>query len=233
MTSDTAKAWALPASVCLVGVSWGYSAYTHLFKPGGNTAPPSVRALAAFVAVKALLILAIVVPLLRANGESLADLGLTRGAFRGAAGRGAAVAIGVFLFVDVLLGSLLKALGLPSTEGRIGALFRDPREALFWIFAGVVGGGFTEELVRAFVLTRFEKAFGRNGLVLAVVADTGVFALGHLYQGVTGAIQAGASGLAFALVFLWRRKAADSMVVHAVFDLFGIAAAYALYAGRT
>lgn len=232
MTSDTAKAWALPASVCLVGVSWGYSAYTHLLKPGGNAAPPGVTAIAAFVAIKALLVLAIVLALLRASGESLADLGVTGDALRGAAGPGAAVAVGVFLFVNVLLGSLLKALGLPASEERLAALFRDPREALFWVFAGIVGGGFTEELVRAFVLTRLERAFGRPGLVFAVVADTGVFSLGHLYQGVTGAAQAGVSGLAFALVFLWRRKAADSMVVHAVFDLLGIAAAYALYAGK-
>lgn len=218
--------------MCLVGVSWGYSAYTHLLKPGGNSAPPSVRSIAGFVAIKAILVLAVVLFFLRANGESLEDLGVTGGALRSAAVRGLAVAIGVFLFVNVLLGSLLKALGLPAAEGRLGALFRDPREALFWVFAGIVGGGFAEELVRAFVLTRFERAFGRPGLVFAVVADTAVFSLGHLYQGVLGAVQAGVSGLAFALVFLWRRKAADSMVVHAVFDLLGIAAAYALYAGR-
>jgi membrane protease YdiL (CAAX protease family) len=230
--TGAARGWALPASVCLVGVSWGYSVYAHLLRPGGNAAPASVRAVAAFVAIKAVLVLGIVLFFLRADGESLADLGVTGVALRGSAGRGVAVAIGLFLVVNVLLGSLLKSLGLPPSEERLGALFRDPRQALLWIFAGVVGGGFTEELVRAFVLTRFEKALGRAGLVFAVAADTAVFSLGHLYQGVTGAVQAAASGLIFALVFLRRRKAADAMAVHAVFDLLGIAAAYALYAGR-
>jgi hypothetical protein len=33
-------------------------------------------------------------------------------------------------------------------------------------------------------------------------------------------------------VLLKRRRAADSMVVHALFDLFGVALAYLLYAAK-
>ena len=62
--------------------------------------------------------------------------------------------------------------------------------------------------------------------------DTAAFGLGHLYQGVRGAIQAAVTGLFFGVVFLKRRRAADSMVVHAIFDLLGVALAYCLYSGR-
>ena len=101
-----------------------------------------------------------------------------------------------------------------------------------WIFLAVVGGGFTEELIRAFILTRFERALGLIGLAVAVAVDSIVFGVGHLYQGVTGAGSIGVTGVLFALIFLKRRRVADSMVVHAVFDLFGILLAYLLYAAR-
>ena len=127
---------------------------------------------------------------------------------------------------------MLRALGTPARPEALPALFRDPREAPLWVFIAVVGGGFTEELIRAFVLTRFEHVMGRIGLAAAVVVDSVVFGLGHLYQGVTGAVQSGITGLLFALIFLKRRRVADSMVVHALFDLFGIALAYLLYAAR-
>jgi membrane protease YdiL (CAAX protease family) len=94
----------------------------------------------------------------------------------------------------------------------------------------VVGGGFTEELQRAFVLTRFERAFGKAGLVVALLIDSDCFGVGHLYQGYSGAVSAGITGLLLGLVFLHRRRVADAMVAHAGYDLIGVAAAYALYA---
>jgi membrane protease YdiL (CAAX protease family) len=232
VTTARARSRALWVSLAVISLFWAQSVFTHLVRPAGNAPPPGVRAIAAFVLVKAAVVLVVVFALLRADGETLPGLGFTRAAFRGSAWPGAAIALGAFVAVNAGVGGLLRALGLPGSEKRIGALFRDPREAVFWIFAAIVGGGFAEELVRAFVLTRFERAFGRPGLVFALVADTAVFTLGHLYQGITGAIQAGTAGVVFAFVFLWRRRVADAMAVHALFDLLGIAAAYALYAGR-
>ena len=232
VTAASARSRALWVSLAAISLFWAQAVFTHIVRHGGNAPPPGVRAIAAFVLLRAVVVLAVVLALLLADGETLAGLGFTRAAFRGAAWPGAAIALGAFVAVNAGLGGVLTALGLPGSGERIGALFRDPREAVFWIFAAIVGGGFTEELVRAFVLTRFERAFGRPGLVFALVADTAVFTLGHLYQGITGAIQAGTAGLVFAFVFLWRRRVADAMAVHALFDLLGIAAAYALYAGK-
>src|SRR5256885_1876573 len=85
----------------------------------------------------------------------------------------------------------------------------------YGLFAAIVGGGFAEELQRAFVLTRFEQAFGRAGLILAIAVDTMVFALGHLYQGVVGALYVGVLGSVCVVVFLSSRRVADAMVAHA------------------
>ena len=232
MPSLSWKRFALPVSVLLIVAYWAASAWAQLSRAGGGSLPGSVRAIAVFVCLKTAVAVAVVWTLLRANEERLADLRFTGPSLKAAFVWGPLIAAGAFLLVDVVLGSTLKALGTPTRPQALPALFRDPREAPLWVFAAVVGGGFTEELIRAFVLTRFDRALGRIGLAVAVVVDTFVFGLGHLYQGVTGAIQAGASGLLFALIFLRRRRAADSMVVHALFDLFGVALAYLLYAGK-
>lgn len=194
--------------------------------------PGSVWAIAGFVCIKTTLAVAVVWALLRANEERFLDLGFSGPFLKAALVWGPLVAAVVFLFVNVVLGSVLKALGTPARPEALPALFRDPREAPLWVFLAVVGGGFTEELIRAFILTRFERALGRIGLAVAVVVDSAVFGLGHLYQGVTAALQSGVTGLLFALIFLKRRRVADSMVAHAIFDLFGIALAYLLYAAR-
>jgi membrane protease YdiL (CAAX protease family) len=43
-------------------------------------------------------------------------------------------------------------------------------------------------------------------------------------------VTSGFTGLLLGLIFLQRRRVIDAMAVHALFDLMGIAAAYALYA---
>jgi len=230
--SPALKRFGLPVSVLLIVAYWAFSVWAQLFRAGGAAVPGSVLAIAALVSVKTALAVSVVWTLLDANGERIANLGLTGPSLKAAFVWGPLLAAGVFVSVNVVLGSVLRALGTPPRPEALSALFRDPREAPLWVFLAIVGGGFTEELIRAFVLTRFEHALGRIGLTVAVVVDSAIFGLGHLYQGVTAVIQSGITGLLFALIFLKRRRAADSMVVHALFDLFGIALAYLRYAAK-
>jgi membrane protease YdiL (CAAX protease family) len=230
--SSALRRFALPVSVLLIVAFWAFSVWAQLFRAGGGAVPGSVRTIVAFVCVKTALAVAVVLTLLYANEERLASLGFTGPALKSAFVWGPLVAAGVFVSVNVVLGSVLRTLGAPARPEALRALFRDPREAPLWVFLAIVGGGFTEELIRAFVLTRFERALGRVGLVAAVVVDSAIFGLGHLYQGVTAAVQSEITGLLFALIFLKRRRVADSMVVHALFDLFGVALAYFLYAAK-
>jgi membrane protease YdiL (CAAX protease family) len=225
------KRLALPISIAVILAHWLYEAAALFVRQGGAPLPDSVVKLALFVCAKTAVLLAVVWPLLRAGGEHFSDLGIGLQPLRHALFPGTLFAVGLFLLVNVLLGSVLSSLGGGGTAPAVRALFRDPREAPLWAFCAVAGGGFNEELERAFVLTRFERAFGRWGLALAVATDSAVFGVGHLYQGAAGAVKAGLEGVLFALLFLWRRRAADAMVAHAGGDLLGVAAAYALYAG--
>ena len=160
------KRIALPLSIAVILTSWLYSAAIALVPSGQPFAPTSVGQLALFVCLKTAIAVGVIVPLLWANGESLADLGFGLRALRLAWFRGLLLAVGVFLITNLLVNSLLAAAGVggTGTSPTVVALFRDPREVPLWVFCAVVGGGFSEELVRAFVLTRFGQAFGAWGL---------------------------------------------------------------------
>ena len=222
------RRFALLLSLAVILAAWGWALWRQL-GPGEAPAPGSVRELTLFVTVRAVVVLALVVALLRANGERLADLGFGARPVRESWLRGLLLAAGLFVLINIVLNSALQALGVPGKPEAVPALFRDPREAPLWVWIAVVGGGFTEELQRAFVITRFERQWGRTGLVLGIAADSVMFGLGHSYQGLLAMIGCGLSGLLYALIFLRRRRVADAMAAHAGFDLLSAAAAYALY----
>jgi membrane protease YdiL (CAAX protease family) len=224
------KRVALHLSVAIILAYWLYSAGVNLLRSSEAGLPGSVGQLALVVGLKSAIILAVVWPLLRASGERLADLGFGPRLLGRSLLPGTLWAVALFVLGHLVIGSFLSAVGLGrGTSPSVRALFRDPREAPLWVFCAVVGGGFNEELVRAFALTRFEEAFGQRGLALAVVVDSMAFGTGHLYQGTSGAVVAGLMGLSFALIFVHRRRVADAMVAHAGFDVLGVAGAYALY----
>jgi membrane protease YdiL (CAAX protease family) len=182
--------------------------------------------------VKATLFTVVMAALMRAAGERIADLGFRLPSLREALVVGVPLTLALFVVTNIVLNTALTALLGGGSSHSIAHLFRDPAQAPLWVLTALVGGGYAEELERAFVLTRFERRFGRAGLVVGIVLSTIVFGLGHLYQGPAGAISAGFTGLACVFVFLRRRRVMDAMLVHAAFDLLGIAAAYALYANR-
>jgi membrane protease YdiL (CAAX protease family) len=218
-------------SILLIVAYWVISAAKLLSAAGRPYFPDSVRVLALYAGVRAAVVLALVWSLLRASGERLADLGLGVRAVKLALVRGLLLAVGIFVLEHAVANGVRAVLGGGTgTAPAVVALFRDPREAPYWVFAAVIGGGFTEELQRAFVLTRFERAFGKVGLTVALLIDSACFGIGHLYQGPSAAVTTALTGLVFGLVFLHRRRVADAMVAHAGFDLIGVAAAYALYA---
>ncbi len=84
-------------------------------------------------------------------------------------------------------------------------------------------------MVRAFVLTRAERASGRRGLIIALAVDCVEFGLAHRYQGAQAVVTFGLMGVLCSLIFLRRRRVADAMVAHAGYDLLVVATAYGLY----
>jgi membrane protease YdiL (CAAX protease family) len=219
---------ALVVSVGLIVCYWAGFGASRLLRP--HPMPDSVTVIALNVCVRAAIVAGLVWILLRATGESVRELGFSRDGTGRFLIRSGLLALALFVIANVVLNTVFATLVGGGQAPPIAALFRDPNEAPYWIFSAIVGGGISEELLRAFVLTRFEKLLGRSGLVLALVVDSIVFGLGHLYQGNASAVTSGITGLLLALVFLQRRRVIDAMAVHALFDLMGIAAGYALYA---
>lgn len=224
------RTW-LRVSVAVIVAWWIVMTVRQLTHPA---IPHSVSGIAVSVTLRAIEALVVAWLLLRLSGESLADLGLTRRGFGRSLAWGALVAVGAWVVINVGVNSLLANLfRTGGTPPILRELFRNPADLPAWIVAAVVGGGFHEELKRAFALSRFERLLGRPGLVVALVIDSIVFGLGHLYQGWSGAASAGVTGLICAFVYLRRRRVVDAMIVHALFDLLGIAVAYLLYAQRS
>jgi membrane protease YdiL (CAAX protease family) len=220
---------ALPLSIVVIVSYWAFMIVRQLLR--APDAHRTANSIFVGACLRAAITAALVCLLLRAGGETMRVLGFTIDRPAVFARYTAALAAALFVVVNVVLNNVFANLvGTGSAVPPIAELFRDPRSAPVWVLSAIIGGGFGEELGRAFVLTRFEKAFGRQGLVAAVVVDCIVFGMGHLYQGRASAISTGFSGLAFVFIFLWRRRVIDAMAVHALFDLMGIAAAYALYA---
>lgn len=222
----------LVLSVVAVVAYWIVFATSRLLRDPATALPTSILALFLRKLVEAGTLAVVVGVLLARSRETWDDLGVSGRHLARSVLEGLAWGAVLFVVVNVGVNSLVSSLLGGAADSATRALFRDPAQAPWWVLTAIVGGGFAEELTRAFALTRFDRLFGRVGLVVALVLDSIVFGIGHLYQGRAGAVSAGITGFLFALIFLRRRRATDAMAAHAAFDLYGIAAAYALYGGR-
>jgi len=179
----------------------------------------------AFVVISATLLLVL-------SREKYGDLGFHGRRLLGQIGLG--VLFGVLIFVlDTLLISPVASALVPETASQgvdMSVFFGKLSYVPIWLAIALLKGGLTEELWRIFGLTRFEKLFGRTGLVLALIASSLAFGLGHAYQGLGAVLAEGVQGLLYAGVYLRKRSAWEPVVAHAVFDLIGITLGFLIYA---
>ncbi|HXN45109.1 MAG TPA: type II CAAX endopeptidase family protein [Bryobacteraceae bacterium] len=89
------------------------------------------------------------------------------------------------------------------------------------LFATVaIGAGIAEELAfRGFLLFYFATFLPGLGTLVAVLASSAAFGLGHLYQGVRGVALTAALGLFMAALYVLSGSLLVPMVVHAALDL--------------
>ena len=120
----------------------------------------------------------------------------------------------------------------PELSTVVEGWVREPCGLPWLLVFSVLGGGFLEELERAFYLTRFERGFGTAGSIGATIVGTFHFATLHLYQGHWQALSAGGLGLVMAVWFLRRRRAAETIVAHAGFDVAMVLIVYAAATSR-
>jgi membrane protease YdiL (CAAX protease family) len=196
-------AWALTAA------GW------HALGTDGEILLPFV--LAVLLADSAILI-ALMVLLTRAHGESVRELWLGRRPVLGEGTLGALLIPVVFLLVVALLfGLRATAPWLHNLDTNpLEQLAGTPAEAAAVGLVGILAGGVREELQRAFLLRRFEQHLG--GPVVGVVVLSVAFGLGHLVQGWDAAVTTGVLGAFWAVIYLRRRSTIAPMVSHAGFN---------------
>ncbi|HVL66333.1 MAG TPA: CPBP family intramembrane glutamic endopeptidase [Vicinamibacterales bacterium] len=184
--------------------------------PEGGLNPRFVFTLSLLDAV---LVIALVVLLLRAHGESAREVLLGRVRMLKEAFVGIAMIPLAFLVLVLILGLVLTY--APSLRN----VPRNPLEDMLLnrtdtaIFAVVVlvAGGVREEIQRGFILHRFERYLG--GGAVGVVVHSLLFGAGHLEQGYDAAIVTATLGAFWGIVYLRRRSIVAPMVSHAGFNL--------------
>lgn len=179
-----------------------------------------VRSLALWMCAAAGATTIVVAAAMRGSGERFTDLGF-RPSFLPLPAPNARVGI---LVAFAALGGLAGiVLGGPRTDSRppsIFAAFAQEQHGVFWMaLVGLVGGAYREELLRAFCLTRFERVFGRPGLLAAMAIDSVVFGLGHRYQGDAAVVFSAVMGLGYAGIFVRSRRVIDAMLAHGAWNL--------------
>ena len=162
--------------------------------------------------------------LLYLSNEKYKDIGFHKKAILKQVSFGTAFGLLIFVLQSIIVSPIIYALlpkGLPEGIENDG-LFENIHYLPFWIFIAVFFGPFVEEFSRIFMLTRFEKCFGKFGLLLAVIIGSIVFGIGHFYEGFGSIISIGIGGTLFALIYLRKRLALEPIVAHATFNLVGI-----------
>ncbi|OEK01103.1 hypothetical protein BFP97_06090 [Roseivirga sp. 4D4] len=128
-----------------------------------------------------------------------------------------------FALTRMLIDPMLNSIFPRDDQGPgIMAHFTNMSNLWIWLLFGIIGGGFVEELQRVFIFSTFEKWKGKGIIAWVVLIDIISFGIGHLYQGLSGAISAAISGLIFALIYLRKRSFLEAFTAHAIYDVIGI-----------
>lgn len=171
-----------------------------------------------FLLTEATLTLLILWGILGINGESLTCLGWGFWKWKKEALIG--LAFLPVLFAAMFLVSLSFRLFLPSYVTEVNPLLdliRTRTDLLLFSISSVYVGGLKEELQRAFILNRFGSHLG--GIWIGLSVWSLFFAYGHMMQGTDNAVAAGALGLIFGLLYIWRQNLVAPIVAHAAYDL--------------
>jgi membrane protease YdiL (CAAX protease family) len=137
------------------------------------------------------------------------------------------LAIGVVLFVPVSFGAaqlerFLSAVGFSTPAKALPSLepSRSTAEMLLAVVLVTVVALTEESIFRGYLLLRFEAI--TKSPFWSVLLTAVVFSLGHGYEGTAGVVTVGALGLAFCLVYVWRKSLVAPITMHFLQDLIAI-----------
>jgi uncharacterized protein len=98
---------------------------------------------------------------------------------------------------------------LPSTH----------EERLWWWMVCITAGVCEEVVYRGFLLHYFHTTPLHLSLTLALVVSSVIFGIGHLYQGIAGAVQTAVIGFLLGVMYLMTGNLLLPVLVHAMMDL--------------
>lgn len=184
--------------------------------------------------ILAVSVIIIVTLLLKLSKENFHDIGFKKDNLLKQLRNGFLFGILIFIMDTFITDPLLNAVMPKSAVQGIdmSKLFNNSSYVIIFLFIGVFKGGFSEELWRIFILTRFEKTFGKSGLIFALILSSIIFGIGHLYQGLSGMISISLIGFLYALVYLRKRSALEAVLAHATENTVSIIIGYIVYAGN-
>jgi membrane protease YdiL (CAAX protease family) len=139
---------------------------------------------------------------------------------------GREVALGLVLSIPVIIGTqilqaLLRAAGLSGPSETSGVMpAKTVGDIILAVVLVVVVAVAEETIFRGYLILRFARAL--NSRTWAVVLSSVAFAIGHGYEGGAAVVTVGLTGLAFALVYIWRRSLVAPVVMHFVLDFIAI-----------
>jgi len=168
-------------------------------------------------------LVALVLYFLWRNGERRTTIGWsTRHAAREVV-LGAALFPLAALVAGVVVASF-HALGLSTLSRPPHALSpRGPAETALAVVLVAIVAVSEETIFRGYLLVRLRE-LGRS-TPLAVALSTAIFTLGHGYEGAAGMLGVATLGVAFALVYLWRKSLIAPITMHFCQDFIAIAIA--------
>lgn len=179
----------------------------------------SGASVAAVMLVDTVVLVALILWFLRLHGERPRDLLLGHRPVTIEAALGLPLVPAAFVLVVALLTIVQLAAPWLHNVARnpFEQAVRTPRDALMFGLVAVAGGAVREEIVRAFVLRRFEQYLGGAWVGLALFSVA--FGLGHAVQGWDVALSTAALGAMWGIVYLRRRSIVAPLVSHAGFNL--------------
>ncbi len=142
------------------------------------------------------------------------------------------------LLLAILGGIIFQAISLYVIEPILGKLTGDipdvslfkplvgnPQQLIFWLIISWTFAAFLEEMIyRGYFMHRFADLFTRSntGWIVGLVLANALFGFGHAYQGTSGMIATGISGLVFSgLFFASKKNLWAAIIAHGIYDTAG------------
>ncbi len=188
-----------------------------LHNHGTDALLKNVRAVTSFVLLEAAITFILLALLLKAHGETLADLGLRWNRWRRQLIIGIAL-VPVLFFMNGLVGGFFRVF-LPkyfTERNPLMEIIHTPQDLSLFIISVLIAGGVKEELQRAFIINRFRQHLGGAWLGLGIWSVA--FGAGHYIQGLQGMVIAGLFGLIFGSVYILRANVIAPIASHSLYD---------------